>query len=571
MHNSDLFPRTGKDVPSRFWSTYERVAKQHDDEFIERHNSEMDVLLIFVRDTSFVPTWDSIEGVIQAGLFSAVSSAFIVNMQSSLTPSASDTTNALLKILVNKIDNTTFPPQEATLPVWTGPSSSTIWIQTLAYTSLSSSLLAAFGAVLGKQWLGHFKTSRFGRGALHERCERRQQKLDGLESWHFSTILATLPILLQLSLLFFGIALAGNMWTLQHTVASVIMATTAFGLIFYLFTIMSSLKSPDCPFQTPVSTVLLLALRRTSPFRTVIRRKWRGRPETWGDFLNSMREVSRRAIYIGRGKITRLLMHVVSCHSRLLSALRHNFRSAANDPEAAGVVEHSVSEAAGEHTAPYGKLDLSFLDLPVGVAQSYAIQSHAVRWIIETSTDIDNIAAAARMVPEIEWLAAEGVADMFHRLESHFVACFDHTYNILPLAQAQAVACLNAICHCHNVEQSRGNPSFGSSQRIEDLFDLFNMAPDQNYLVVRCAVEYPIELNIKSLPLSDRMWMAHMFTYRLHKGDNDPGFVAFLIDFIDTCLDPKSPPRLVADCMLLAGMLIGLQIDGQHLVRFDKR
>lgn len=164
-------------------------------------------------------------------------------------------------ILINKIDNATFPMQE--LPVWTGPSSTTIWIQTLAYSSLSSSLLAAFGGVLGKQWLGYFKTSRFGRGALHERCQRRQQKLDGLEAWYFSTILATLPIFLQLSLLFLGIALAADIWTLQHTVASVIVTTTAFGVIFYFFTIVSSLKHRTVrsrPLFQPYSNIFFESL-----------------------------------------------------------------------------------------------------------------------------------------------------------------------------------------------------------------------------------------------------------------------------------------------------------------------
>jgi Family of unknown function (DUF6535) len=55
MHDSDFFPRTGEDAPSRFWSAYERVAKQHDDEFLERHNGDMDVLLIFVR-AAFSPS-----------------------------------------------------------------------------------------------------------------------------------------------------------------------------------------------------------------------------------------------------------------------------------------------------------------------------------------------------------------------------------------------------------------------------------------------------------------------------------------------------------------------------------
>ena len=494
-------------------------------------------------------------------MFSAVSSAFIVNMQSSLTPSASDTTNALLKIIVNKIDNTTFSPQEAALPVWTGPSSTTIWIQTLAYMSLSSSLLAAFGAVLGKQWLGHFKTSRFGRGALHERCKRRQKKLDGLESWHFSTILATLPIFLQLSLLFFGIALAGNIWTLQHTVASVIMVTTAFGLIFYFFTIVSSLKSPDCPFQTPVSSVLLLALQGTLHFRKVVQQKWEGGPKTWGGFLGSV-------VYIWRGKITRPLMHFVPYHSQLLSALRCYFRSAVNDPEGAGVVvsvEYSIS-AAGEHAEK--KLDLSFLEPPVEIVQSHAIQAGAVQWIIETSTDVDNIAAAAEMVLEIEWTA--GVTEMLERLMSHVYACFDPTLHILPHAQARAVACMKAICHC-SVEGGPFTLYPDGNIYIKNEHHLFKMAPDQPYLVVRCAVAGPVELDIELLSLSDRMWMAHMFTYSLHRGNDNPKFVTFLIDFIDTCLDPKSPTRLAADCVLLAGMLLGLQVDRRYLARLDKR
>jgi Family of unknown function (DUF6535) len=48
MQGSDPSPRAEKDVASGFWSTYERVAKQHDDEFIERQNGDLDSLLIFV-------------------------------------------------------------------------------------------------------------------------------------------------------------------------------------------------------------------------------------------------------------------------------------------------------------------------------------------------------------------------------------------------------------------------------------------------------------------------------------------------------------------------------------------
>ena len=124
-----------------------------------------------------------------------------------------------------------------------------------------------------------------------------------------------------------------------------------------------------------------------------------------------------------------------------------------NDPEAAGIVEHSISEADREHTEE--RLDLDLLDLPVKIARLRVIQSCTVQWIIETSTDMDNIAAAAGMIPEIEWLATEGVTDMLCRLTRHFYAYFDPAQHILPLAQVQAVASLKAILihHC-SVEQS---------------------------------------------------------------------------------------------------------------------
>ncbi|KAG1850144.1 hypothetical protein F4604DRAFT_1546554, partial [Suillus subluteus] len=125
-----------KDKRSRFWGVYKRVAEEHDGEFLERYTSDMDIVLVF------------------SGLFSAVSTSFIVAMESNLSPDPSDTTNALLKQLVyiglgNLAAAGPAPADPAS--TWS-PTAPTLWIQTIAYASLSMSLLAAFGAVLGKQW-----------------------------------------------------------------------------------------------------------------------------------------------------------------------------------------------------------------------------------------------------------------------------------------------------------------------------------------------------------------------------------------------------------------------------------
>ncbi|KAH7911664.1 hypothetical protein BJ138DRAFT_990385, partial [Hygrophoropsis aurantiaca] len=122
------------DNRSRLWATYRREAKEFDDEFLEKYRDDMDIVLIF------------------AGLFSAVSTTFITSMQSSLSPDPTATTNTLLMRLVQATNTSAFAGQDLELPLWNGPGSTVIWSQSLIYASLATSLLAALGAVLGKQW-----------------------------------------------------------------------------------------------------------------------------------------------------------------------------------------------------------------------------------------------------------------------------------------------------------------------------------------------------------------------------------------------------------------------------------
>jgi Family of unknown function (DUF6535) len=299
-------------------------------------------------------------------------------------------------MLIDKIDNDTF--MEATLPVWIGPSFTTIWIQTLAYMSLSTSLLAAFGAVLAKQqWLGHFKTSRFGRGALNERCQRRQQKLDGLEAWDFSTIIATLPIFLHLSLLFFGIALAANIWTLQHTVAGVIMAgdNGIWSLFLHRGCVVevAGLSIPDTHINRASE-----CLPTHSPFRKKVQAKWDEYPKSWTDIMYCLRRSSRCALYRVNLMIFTLIARVLLYFSRFSVALRH-VPSLTHDLETAGVSEQSGSagngqagtEPTGDQTIFFEELDLNYLELRAESGQGNALQSSAIQWILEASTDTDII------------------------------------------------------------------------------------------------------------------------------------------------------------------------------------
>jgi len=189
-----------------------------------------------------------------------VNTSFIAAMGTSLVHDPSDTTNALLTQLVqiglgNHSAAGTIPAAPAT--TWS-PSSTDIWIQGIAYASLSMSLLAAFGAALGKQWLGYYKASRYGHGSLEDRGRRRQMKMDGLNVWYFDAVVQSFPMLLQFSLLLFGISISADMWYKQHSIAFVIIGTVVFGILFYFLAVLASLSSTACPYQTPSSAVLRL-------------------------------------------------------------------------------------------------------------------------------------------------------------------------------------------------------------------------------------------------------------------------------------------------------------------------
>ncbi|KIO16565.1 hypothetical protein M407DRAFT_44220, partial [Tulasnella calospora MUT 4182] len=154
------------------WNRYDQLADGHDQRLIKNLNDNLDVLLIF------------------AGLFSAVNTSFLQMTTPSLSPDPSAETNYLLRLLITKLDNTTFP--SAPEP----PSQSKVLISVrtncLLYSSLCCSILAAVGAMLAKEWLQSFE--RDGQaGPLQDQVLRRQHKFNGVRQWQLEPMTRLLP------------------------------------------------------------------------------------------------------------------------------------------------------------------------------------------------------------------------------------------------------------------------------------------------------------------------------------------------------------------------------------------
>lgn len=113
---------------------------------------------------------------------------------------------------------------------------------------LPMSLLAAFAAMLGKQWLNRY-LRHTGRSMV-DRCGDHQRKYGGLEKWPFHLFIESLPTILQVAFLLIC-GLSRNTSAVRVVISFVILGT-----LFYIGIVVVGTSSYERPFQTPASIAL---------------------------------------------------------------------------------------------------------------------------------------------------------------------------------------------------------------------------------------------------------------------------------------------------------------------------
>ncbi|KAG8688250.1 hypothetical protein FRC09_013010, partial [Ceratobasidium sp. 395] len=220
------------------WKLYLEEANQYDQELVRGRQVGLDVLLLL------------------AALFSAILTAFLVESKDMLQQDPGDASVALLLLIAQSQyrmelgitpNHTETPPS---VPQFT-PSTAARWINGIWFTSLGLSLSAALVAMLSKEWLNAFLSSRPRQA--HSHALLRQPRLEGLERWWVLHITALLPSILHISLLLFGVGQVIYLWTLDTIVATffaIILGPTS---LFYLLTAVLGVMYEFCPFVTQIS------------------------------------------------------------------------------------------------------------------------------------------------------------------------------------------------------------------------------------------------------------------------------------------------------------------------------
>ena len=328
-------------------------------------------------------------------MFSAVSSAFIIDVQSQLEPDPNDMTAAYMQILIRAVNSSLFPNADQTPITWTGPPPGIITVQSLLYTSLATSLFASFLAMLAKQWVKRYLRNHGGSAA--DKSRDRQRKLDGLERWYFRLVIESLPVILQLALLLLGCALSRHLWTISRTVAGVIITFTLFGIISYVFFTLAAALSYDCPYQTPPSTIV----------RTFIQYMARSRSNL-AHLLQSL-----------MAPIASIYSHSIENLGRILQGFH---------PGTRGIVGGFGHAAIPLWEMP--EIPLAVTTIPARIFEgihtdwdSCKADTRCIGWMLSSTTDSDVIHSTVQFAADMVWYPELAAALSPHVLAGLFFEC----------------------------------------------------------------------------------------------------------------------------------------------------
>ena len=357
------------------------------------------------------------------------------------------------------------------------------------YASLLISLLAAFIAMLGKQWLNRYL--RNAGGSMIERCGDRQLKYDGLKKWPFHLFIESLPVMLQIALFLLACGLCKHMASVNTSVAVVLITLTALGVLFYLGVTIAGTVSYECPFQTPVSTALCSLWERIGPQITTallpiiatgaslfehlpwplvmatLHQVWGVIPwplvmaalyQVWGVILCQVLHVLLWLPQIGRQHHSQSVslpivqhnpqenrLRLASLHSMWESIQCKIFCLALHLPQIPPLQTIQEGSPTTSVTSPWLT--------PMGLATLQKTNAHdvlCVSWILWNITDREALDAAIRLAGTIRWFE-DGVnaEPPYDLIISSLKMCFDSTGKLYPGSRDRAYSSAQATLWIH--------------------------------------------------------------------------------------------------------------------------
>ena len=412
------------------------------------------------------------------------------------------------------------------------------------------SLLTAFVAMLGKQWLTRYL--RHTGGSIFERCRNRQGKSDGLEKWPFHFFINSLPVMLQIALLLLACALSRYTWSVNKSVGWVLISFTTFGILLYIGLVLAGASSDECPFQAPGSE-FLGRQRVVRWFTSLIYATWMG-----------VRGIGR---HLGYGAFISL------------SWIDGSFRGAKE------WITQGIRSIGREETLPTTR-DTNDQQLAprngprdlVGVQDLEALQTRnttdarCVPWVLRKITDPEAIDSAIRLAGDIRWFDGGHTDNPPYDLIVYiFEACFDPTKQLDPRMRDRAYFSARAILQIKTRARAQPRdiapwypmPIIPSSPYEKTDPDLHNIL----YMLEKNFVKHKPTLRFPSPDRSTHsLWMTNLFvdSIRIDPNPTLEGYESYLST---AAADHRAS---IANILLMWCTLLGGQVPEGTLWAVDK-
>ncbi|KAN0130554.1 hypothetical protein V8E53_011640 [Lactarius tabidus] len=239
---------TYSDPSGAIFSMYITRALKFDRENVESWKGGADGILVFT------------------GLFSSTVASLIAISYPTLQQDPNAITQSLLAQISQQLSNAN---SNASIPVASpstqspfSPSTLAVFINSVWFLSLVLSLTCALMATLLQQWARRYLQIIQRNHAPHVRAHIREYFFQGAHKFSIIGLVELLPSLLVISVFLFFAGLIAFAFLANHTVAYITLAFVGFCLLAYIVLTITPLISPDCPYYTSLTSILVFSAQK---------------------------------------------------------------------------------------------------------------------------------------------------------------------------------------------------------------------------------------------------------------------------------------------------------------------
>ena len=197
-------------------------------------------------------------------MFATFLSTFLIEILGRLEQDPLDIIQDVLIYQTQMMRNSSLGPYT---PTDFSPPAYIVVVNALFYASLGGSILSAFIAMLIRSWLREYTRALLPMlNNPEQRAKKREFRYLGMERWQLPWIIETLPLLFQMSFVFFSIGLVIFLSQISKPSTVVITVIFGVGIFFYAMTTSIAVIVPSSPFHSHLSQGLAVVYRRVHAY-----------------------------------------------------------------------------------------------------------------------------------------------------------------------------------------------------------------------------------------------------------------------------------------------------------------